>query len=127
MANHMSTQQPEKATPITLAVEVPKSILVPAAIQPREREVSQQVNDYFLAHWPFANDEARRKFVKAGFPRVTCAYFPSALDDRIHFACRLLTLLFLVDGKLRPMQLGTFGTSKGRAFSRLEAPVLTLK
>lgn len=81
-----------------MAFEIPGSILVSASVHPREAEMSQQVNDYFLARWPFPNEKARLKFVKAGFSRVTCAYFPSALDDRIFFACQLLTLLFLVDG-----------------------------
>lgn len=61
--------------------------------------VSKEVNEYFLEHWPFPTEKARKKFVAAGFPRVTCLYFPKALDDRIHFACRLLTVLFLIDGE----------------------------
>jgi len=28
---------------------------------------------------------------------VTCCYFPLAADDRIELACRLLTVLFLID------------------------------
>lgn len=74
-------------------------ILVEAKFHPHENETSRQVNDYFLEHWPFPNEKARYKFVKAGFPRVTCAYFPLALNDRIQYACCLLTLLFLVDGE----------------------------
>lgn len=66
---------------------------------PRESEVTAEVDGYFLQHWPFPDEKARRKFVNAGFSRVTCFYFPRALDDRIHFACRLLTVLFLIDGK----------------------------
>lgn len=62
--------------------------------------VSKEVDEYFLRHWNFASDKAKKKFVDAGFSRVTCFYFPKALDDRIHFACRLLTVLFLIDGKL---------------------------
>lgn len=62
-------------------------------------EVTQTVDGYFLEHWPFKNEKARKKFVAAGFSRVTCLYFPKALNDRIHFACRLLTVLFLIDGE----------------------------
>ena len=65
--------------------------------------VSDEVNGYFLEHWGFENERSRRKFVAAGFPRVTCLYFPRALDDRIHYACRLLTILFLIDGGLHPL------------------------
>lgn len=65
---------------------------------PRAEEVAKEVDGYFLENWNFPNDQARTKFLKAGFSRVTCLYFPLAKDDRIHFACRLLTVLFLVDG-----------------------------
>lgn len=68
-------------------------------IHPREPEVTAEVDGYFLQHWPFPDEKARKKYVAAGFPRVTCFYFPKALDDRIHYACRLLTVLFLIDGK----------------------------
>ena len=61
--------------------------------------VTEEVDTYFLDNWYFENEKARKKFVAAGFSRVTCLYFPAALNDRIHFACRLLTVLFLIDGK----------------------------
>ena len=60
--------------------------------------MTKEVDDYFLQHWNFDSVKAKKKFVGAGFSRVTCFYFPKALDDRIHFACRLLTVLFLIDG-----------------------------
>jgi hypothetical protein len=62
--------------------------------------VSRQVDAYFLMHWPFPNDRARSTYLKAGFSRVTCLYFPLARDDRIQYACRLLTVLFLIDGEM---------------------------
>ena len=31
--------------------------------------------------------------------QVTCLYFPMGKDDRIEYACRLLTVLFLIDGE----------------------------
>lgn len=65
---------------------------------PLEKEITAEVDGYFLEHWPFKTDKDRKKFVAAGFSRVTCLYFPKALDDRIGFASRLLTLLFLIDG-----------------------------
>lgn len=72
---------------------------------PRVDEVSQEVDGYFLQHWPFPDDKSRKVFLKAGFSRVTCLYFPLAKDDRIHFACRLLTVLFLIDDVLEEMSL----------------------
>ena len=62
-------------------------------------QVSKEVDDWFLENWKFENERSRRKFLAAGFSRVTCLYFPMALDDRIHFACELLTILFLIDGR----------------------------
>jgi aristolochene synthase len=66
---------------------------------PNVDAVANEVDDYFLKHWNFTSAKDKKKFVGAGFSRVTCLYFPEALDDRIHFACRLLTVLFLIDGK----------------------------
>jgi aristolochene synthase len=69
-----------------------------AMIHPRAEEVAREVDNYFLEHWNFPDDRARSTFLKAGFSRVTCLYYPLAKDDRVHFACRLLTVLFLIDG-----------------------------
>ena len=76
----------------------PPSILE-AKCHPLEKYVSDEVDKYFLIHWSFKSAKERKKFVAAGFSRVTCLYFPLAKDDRIHFGCRLLTLLFLIDGE----------------------------
>lgn len=69
-----------------------------SASYPKVEEVSAEVDGWFLQHWPFPNEKARKKFVAAGFSRVTCLYFPLARDDRIASACKLLTILFLIDG-----------------------------
>jgi hypothetical protein len=80
---------------------------IPSAWQPlchpRAEEVSREVNTYFISHWKFPNAKAERTFINAGFSKVTCLYFPMAKDDRIHFACRLLTVLFLIDGNNNPI------------------------
>lgn len=78
-------------------LNIPTSHFEPLC-HPLESDVTKEVNDYFLEHWPFPSQASRKKFVNAGFSRVTCWYFPKALPDRIQFACRLLTLLFLIDG-----------------------------
>ncbi|KAI3559117.1 aristolochene synthase [Colletotrichum abscissum] len=83
--------------------EPPPAARFTAKIHPREREVSAEVNGFFLNHWPFADSKSRKKFVAAGFPQVTCFYYPTALNDRISFACYLLTLLFLIDDLLEDM------------------------
>ncbi|KAI0109098.1 Aristolochene synthase in complex with 12,13 Difluorofarnesyl diphosphate [Nemania sp. FL0031] len=84
-----------------------------AKTQRRTKEVIKEVDGYFLTHWPFPGKEAREKFIAAGFSRVTCLYFPKALDDRIHFACRLLTILFLFDDQLEHMSL-----KEGEAYNK---------
>lgn len=78
-------------------LRIPPSDLQPLC-HPLEKQVTEEVNGYFLKHWNFTTEKSRKKFVNAGFSTVTCWYFPMALDDRIHFACRLLTILFLIDG-----------------------------
>lgn len=87
------THRPRAAVP-----SVPAALFTPK-IHPRVAEVTAEVDAFFLKHWPFESDKARKKFVAAGFSAVTCLYFPEALDGRIEFACRLLALLFLVDGE----------------------------
>lgn len=68
---------------------------------PRLKEVQDEVDGYFLENWKFPSFKAVRTFLDAKFSEVTCLYFPLALDDRIHFACRLLTVLFLIDGEYK--------------------------
>ncbi|KAM7188760.1 Isoprenoid synthase domain containing protein [Rhypophila sp. PSN 637] len=62
-------------------------------IHPRAEEVAQEVDNYFLQNWNFADERARKTFLKAGFSH----------DGRIHYACRLLTVLFLIDDILEDM------------------------
>lgn len=101
----ISSSKPEKRSIeapkpsiVTPSVNPPPTLFVPIC-HPLVGPVTAEVDGYFLKHWNFANEKAKQKFVNAGFSRVTCLYFPKALDDRIHFACRLLTVLFLIDGE----------------------------
>ena len=84
------------------SLQPPASAWTPLC-HPLEEETTKQVDGYFLEHWPFPNDKARKTFVNAGFSRVTCFYFPLSKDDRIHWACRLLTILFLIDDVLEDL------------------------
>lgn len=92
------THRPRAAVP-----SVPAALFTPK-IHPKVSEVTAEVDAFFLKHWPFESDKQRKKFVAAGFSAVTCLYFPDALDERIAFACRLLALLFLVDGEFLSFQ-----------------------
>ncbi|OTB14756.1 hypothetical protein K445DRAFT_12539 [Daldinia sp. EC12] len=84
---------------------------------PRFEVVERETNEYFIANWPFPDVNSRDKFLKAGFSRCTCVYFPKAKDDRIHFACRLLTLLFLIDDVLEDMSFEEGTAYNGRLMS----------
>ncbi|CEJ91140.1 hypothetical protein VHEMI06873 [[Torrubiella] hemipterigena] len=70
---------------------------------PLEAQITEDVDGYFLKHWKFGTEKDKKKFVAAGFPRVTCLYFPLAKDDRIKYASKLLTILFLIDEILEDM------------------------
>lgn len=63
-------------------------------------EVNSQVDGSLLQHWPFPNEKVKKKFVAAGFSSVKCRYFPLACNDHTASACKLLTIVFLSDGKL---------------------------
>lgn len=93
-----SDEEEPDVKPKSSKISIPASKWTPMC-HPRVSEVSKEVDGDFLERWGFPAEKAKKKFLAAGFSRVTCLYFPLALDDRIHFACRLLTILFLVDGK----------------------------
>ena len=85
---------------------------------PRAKEVAGEVDAYFLQHWNFPDAKAEKTFINAGFSDVTCLYFPLAKDDRIHFACRLLTVLFLIDDLLEDMSF-----AEGEAYNEKLIPI----
>ena len=87
-------------TPSALVDVPPPPPLIKPSCHPLEPQITEEVDAYFIKHWPFPNEKAIQKFRDAGFSRVTCCYYPEALKDRIGFGCRLLTLLFLIDGTL---------------------------
>ncbi|KAH7213260.1 Aristolochene synthase from penicillium Roqueforti [Fusarium redolens] len=93
---------PINGAPVKSSWKIPETNWTPYC-HPRVKEVSNEVDGYFLQNWNFPNPKAERVFLNAGFSRVTCLYFPLAKDDRIHFACRLLTVLFLIDDLLEDM------------------------
>lgn len=95
----MGTGLAVASAPAAQSNAIPPSRLV-AKCHRLEKQITAEVDGYFLAHWPFKNDREREKFVAAGFSRVTCLYFPMSMDERMHLACRLLTILFLIDGML---------------------------
>ncbi|KAJ8126545.1 hypothetical protein O1611_g7090 [Lasiodiplodia mahajangana] len=66
-------------------------------VHPLASQVRTEVDNYFLEHWPFPNKQARKKFKAAGLSLAACYFIPRALDDRLHFACRLFAWAFLID------------------------------
>jgi len=96
-----SSTAPAVSLPAASHFAPPPSRFV-AECHPSEKQITAEVDGYFLTHWPFQTAKDRKKFVAAGFSRVTCLYFPLSLADRIYLACRLLTILFLIDGVFIP-------------------------
>ena len=111
-------QQRTKSGRLGAAVRKPPVSDWTPACHSRVDTIVSQVDQYFLEHWDFPDEKARKTFIKAGFSRVTCLYFPLALDDRIHFACRLLTVLFLVDDVLEGLSL-----DEGEAYNARLIPI----
>lgn len=105
---HQQSVSTAPAVPLPCAPSLAPPSRFVAKCHPLEKQVTAEVDGYFLTHWPFVTAKDRKKFVAAGFSRVTCLYFPLSLDDRIHLACRLLTILFLVDGMFTPKTLVKF-------------------
>lgn len=125
-----AAKQPEEQRSTVLQ---PPTSLFQARCHPLVHEVSGEVNDYFLEHWPFPDARSRKRFVGAGFSRATCLYFPLARDDRITYACRLLTLLFLIDGTYTDpppipshptLMLMSCETSLSTCHSKMERPTM---
>ena len=84
--------------------DVPPSIFTPMC-HPLVEDAIRDVDEYYLRNWGFPNEKTKLKFVSAGFSRVTCLYFPKSLNERIRYACSLLTILFLIDGKYSDSRL----------------------
>ncbi|KAI6084941.1 Aristolochene synthase from penicillium Roqueforti [Hypoxylon rubiginosum] len=97
--------------------EIPPSLFTPVC-HPLVTQVSVSVNGWFLENWDFPDEAARIKFVKTGFSRVTCLYFPKSRDDRIGHACKLLSILFLIDDRLEHLSL-----SDGAAYNERLMPL----
>lgn len=76
----------------------PPSNLV-AQCHPLVDQIEATVNEYMLKEWDFPDEKSRQKYILSAFPRGTCMCFPLCKDDRMEFACRLLTVLFLIDGE----------------------------
>lgn len=117
-AAYPQVQSEKKPKTSAAAVRKPPPSTWMPACHPRVDAVASEVHGYFLDHWNFPTEKAKKTFLKAGFPRVTCLYFPLAQNDRIHFACRLLTVLFLIDDVLEGMSF-----AEGEAYNERLIPI----
>ncbi|KAI9787986.1 MAG: hypothetical protein M1816_007290 [Peltula sp. TS41687] len=97
----------------------PPPTILASICHPHAEEVAHEVDTYFLANWPFPDPKAKKTFLNAGFSRVTCLYFPLSKDDRISCACRLLSVLFLIDDLLENKSL-----ADGKAFNETLFPIM---
>ncbi|TRX96865.1 hypothetical protein FHL15_002171 [Xylaria flabelliformis] len=87
----------------------PPSKLKPLA-HPSTKNISLEVNGFFLKHWPFPSELARKKFLRSDFSLATSYNCPHAKEDRLIHACKLITTVFLTDDILETMSL-TDGTA----------------
>lgn len=121
----------DNSSPAEHKWQIPAAIWTPM-IHPNADEIIAEVDAYFLEHWNFPNEKARKTFVNAGFSRVTSLYFPLSQDDRLHYACRLLTVLFLIDDLLEDMSFddgekyneNLITLSRGDALPDRECPLM---
>jgi aristolochene synthase len=72
---------------------------------PLTDKVADSVNQFFLDNWSFSSEKERNKFLGADFSRFCAYYFPNSIDDRLHFACEIVTHLFMVDDILETKSL----------------------
>ncbi|KAI0146376.1 Aristolochene synthase in complex with 12,13 Difluorofarnesyl diphosphate [Xylariaceae sp. FL1272] len=91
--------------------QIPSSGLT-AMCHPLTEKAIREVNEFFLEHWKFPSPQVRKRFEGDGMTRVTCFYVCKSLDDRLILACRLITLLFLIDDVLEHMSL-----EEGKAYN----------
>ncbi|KAI0516782.1 Aristolochene synthase in complex with 12,13 Difluorofarnesyl diphosphate [Xylaria bambusicola] len=118
----------EAARPVTAPVVRPKNLApfikrqIPASgltamCHPLTEKTIREVNDFFLEHWEFPSPKFRKRFEGDGMTRVTCFYVCKSLDDRLVLACRLITLLFLMDDVLEHLSLEEGKAYNKKAFS----------
>ncbi|KAL4922808.1 isoprenoid synthase domain-containing protein [Aspergillus aurantiobrunneus] len=85
---------------------------------PRAAELAKEVDIFFLENWDFPNAKSKQTFLKAGFSRAICLFFPLAKNDRLHLACRLSTILFLINDRLEEMSF-----EQGKAYNAKLMPI----
>ncbi|KAI1487270.1 Aristolochene synthase in complex with 12,13-Difluorofarnesyl diphosphate [Biscogniauxia mediterranea] len=79
--------------------DIKESIFKPLC-HPLYPKISKEVDEFFLKHWKFPDENSRRKFVDADFCGWTCLCYPLALDERAALGCKFITHLFLVDDQI---------------------------
>lgn len=67
LVSQSNMKKPSGIQAATLSLQSLPSFFQPLC-HPRVDEVTEEVDGYFLKHWDFPNEKARKKFVAAGFP-----------------------------------------------------------
>lgn len=75
------------------------------ADHPRTKEVTSELDEFFLKHWPWENEKAKARFAVSETNRWACISLPLVADDRIYDLARLNTTLFLLDGELARLEV----------------------
>lgn len=98
-------------------MECPKSDF--AVLQhPLYESLKKETDQYFIDNWPFLfpnednNKKSLDKFLKANYPLCASLYFPQSKDERLRFAARMFSVVFIVDGMFEPTPSLTKKTSQ---------------
>ena len=96
----MQCSSPQRLTfppPIVVYPPLPSS-LTPLC-HPLVKTLTRQVNDWISSSGHFKSEKEKKRYVGHETARVACLLYPRALDDRLIYACKLITVLFLLDGR----------------------------
>ena len=77
----------------------PPPTVFPITYHPQADHVCAELDAFFYRYWPWKSEAAREHFLRSEINRWACLAFPLAREDRIMEACRVNTLLFLLDGE----------------------------
>ena len=83
----------------TIPQWTPRPSAFTSLCHPLVKEVTEQHDAWFLKNWPFPSSKASEKFVNAKFGLLTSVWFPLSKDERLLPVSKLISILFLIDGK----------------------------
>lgn len=80
--------------------DIPGLTRFPVRSHPQADKVSKEIDDLLLENFPFRTERHRETHIKADHNKWGCMAFSLARDDRILDGVKVMTLFFLVDGRI---------------------------